>query len=84
MAANSRKAAAPAPNEKARTLIQPLTFLTADGAYEAQIYRDGPGADFRTDPQPLTIERRRVTAHDSLTIEMAPGGGAAVRFKRLD
>jgi len=70
-------------NEKARTLIQPLTFLTADGDYEAQIYRDGPGADYRTNPQPLTIERRRVTAHDSLTIEMASGGGAAVRFKRL-
>jgi alpha-glucosidase len=71
-------------NENARTLVQPLTFLTADKHYEAQIYRDGPGADYRTNPQPLTIEHRTVTGRDSLTIEMAPGGGTAVRFKCLD
>jgi len=71
-------------NENARTLLQPLTFLAADKHYEAQIYRDGPGADYRTNPQPLTIERRMVTGRDSLTIEMAPGGGTAIRFKCLD
>jgi len=71
-------------NEKARTLTQPLTFLATDKHYEAQIYRDGPGADYRTNPQPVTIEHRAVTAQDSLKIEMAPGGGTAIRFKCLD
>jgi len=71
-------------NENARTLTQPLTFLATGKHYEAQLYRDGPGADYRTNPQPLTIERRTVTARDALTIEMAPGGGAAIRFKCLD
>jgi alpha-glucosidase len=71
-------------NENARTVTQPLTFLAADKHYEAQIYRDGPGADYRTNPQPLTIERQSVTRHDNLTIAMAPGGGTAIRFKCLD
>jgi alpha-glucosidase len=71
-------------NENARTVTQPLTFLAADKHYEAQIYRDGPGADYRTNPRPLTIERQSVTRHDNLTIAMAPGGGTAIRFKCLD
>jgi len=71
-------------NENARTVTQPLTFLAADKHYEAQIYRDGPGADYRTNPQPLTIEHQSVTRHDNLTIVMAPGGGTAIRFKCLD
>jgi len=43
-------------------------ILAADKHYEAQIYRDGPGADYRTNPQPLTIEHLTVTRQDSLTI----------------
>jgi len=70
--------------QNTRTLIHPPTFLAPDKQYEAQIYGDGPGADYRTNPQPLTIERRRVTGRDSLTIEMAPGGGTAIRFKYVD
>jgi alpha-glucosidase len=71
-------------NEKARTLTQGLSFLASDKRFEAQIYRDGPGADYRTNPQPLTIEHRIVTSKDSILVDMAPGGGAAVRFRYLD
>jgi alpha-glucosidase len=71
-------------NENARKLTQPLSFLDPDKRYQAQIYRDGPGADYRTNPQSLTIEQRPVTRQDSLLIDMAPGGGTAIRFKCLD
>jgi alpha-glucosidase len=71
-------------NENARKLTQPLSFLASDTRYEAQIYRDGPGADYRTNPQPLTIEHRTVTRNDSVLIDMAAGGGTAIRFKCLD
>jgi alpha-glucosidase len=71
-------------NENARQLAQPLSFLASDKRYEAQIYRDGPGADYRTNPQPLAIEHRIVTGKDSLLIDMAAGGGTAIRFKCLD
>jgi len=68
-------------NANARKLTQSLSFLAPDDQYEAQIYRDGPAADYRTNPQPLTIEYRTVTAKDSILIDMAPGGGTAIRFK---
>ncbi|HET6942657.1 MAG TPA: glycoside hydrolase family 97 protein [Sphingomicrobium sp.] len=71
-------------DENARKLAQPLSFLPASRRFEAQIYRDGPSADFRTNPVDLVIERRQVTSVDTLALELAPGGGAAIRFKALD
>jgi alpha-glucosidase len=71
-------------NENARKLTQSLSFLSPDKHYEAQIYSDGPGADYRTNPLPVSIERFAVTQKDILEIDMAPGGGTAIRFKCLD
>jgi alpha-glucosidase len=71
-------------DENARKLAQPLTFLTPGRRYEAQIYRDGPGADYRTNPTALETVRQVVTSKDSLALDMAPGGGVAIRFKMLD
>jgi alpha-glucosidase len=71
-------------DEKARDLPVKLDFLAPGRRYEAQIYRDGPGADYVSNPYPLVIEKRVVTARDSLTLALAPGGGQAIRFKALD
>ncbi|WP_116092361.1 glycoside hydrolase family 97 protein [Sphingomonas crusticola] len=71
-------------DETARTLTQPLSFLTPGRRYEAQIYRDGPGADYRTNPLALEIAKQVVTSKDSLTLALAPGGGQAIRFKLLN
>jgi len=70
-------------DENARTLSQPLSFLPAGRRFEAQIYRDGPTADFRTNPTDIAIERRQVSSTDVLTLQLAPGGGTAIRFKAL-
>jgi alpha-glucosidase len=70
-------------DENARKLQQRLDFLAPGKRYEAQIYRDGPGADYRTYPGALTIERRTVTSADTLTLDLAPGGGVAIRFQYL-
>ena len=61
-------------DENARTLRQPLSFLATDVRYEAQIYADGPGADYRTNPQAYRIEKRVVTRDDVLDLGLAPGG----------
>jgi len=71
-------------DENARKRVQPLTFLTPGKHYEAQIYRDGPGADYRTNPLAFETARQTVTSKDSLPLDLAPGGGAAVRFRLLD
>jgi alpha-glucosidase len=71
-------------DETARKLTQKLDFLPAGKRFEAQIYRDGPWADYRTNPTALVVEKKVVTAKDSLDLDMAPGGGTAIRFKALD
>lgn len=67
-------------DENARTLTMKLDFLDAGRRYRAQIYRDAEGADWRTNPHAITIETREVTRDDTLTLPIAPGGGAAIRF----
>jgi alpha-glucosidase len=71
-------------DENARSLTQPLTFLMPGKHYEAQIYRDAPGADYRANPEAYEIVKENVTSKDVLTIAMAPGGGQAIRFRALD
>ncbi|MBB5706403.1 glycoside hydrolase family 97 protein [Sphingopyxis panaciterrulae] len=71
-------------DEEARDLSQPLSFLAPGKRYEAQIYADAPGADYRTNPEALAIGKRIVTRADTLPLALAPGGGAAIRFKLLD
>jgi alpha-glucosidase len=71
-------------DENARIVKQPLNFLASGKRYEAQIYRDGPGADYRTNPLSLQVLKKVVTSNDVLSIEMAPGGGQAIRFRAVD
>ena len=70
-------------DENARSLSQPLTFLAPGKKYEAQIYRDGPNADYRVNPLAIAIEKKMVTAKDVLTLDLAPGGGTAIRFRLI-
>jgi alpha-glucosidase len=67
-------------DEEGRVLQVPLSFLTPGRSYRAQIYRDGPGADYRTNAKAIVIEERNVTAADILSLRLAPGGGQAIRF----
>ena len=67
-------------DEDARTVELPLDFLEPGRRYTAQIYRDGEGADWKTNPYAIAIEERMVARGDVLTLWLAPGGGAAVRF----
>lgn len=67
-------------DETARELDVALDFLDADLVYQAEIYRDGPEADWKTNPYDILIETREVTAADTLTLPLATSGGAAVRL----
>lgn len=68
-------------DEKARTLQAALTFLTPGRDYIAEIYRDGKGASYNGDPYPIEIVKQRVTSNQILTLQLAPGGGQAIRFR---
>jgi alpha-glucosidase len=55
-----------------RDLDVPLSFL-GDGAWEADIYKDGPNAD-RAGVD-FAREKKRVNRQETLKIHLAPGGG---------
>lgn len=60
-----------------RSLDVPLSFL-GPGTYSAKIYADSPdAAEF---PKHVVIRNQIMSAKDVLHVQLAPGGGCAVRF----
>ena len=67
-------------DEQGRTFTVPLDFLTPGRKYVAEIYADGPGANWATNPLPVSISKRNVDSSTKLSVVLAPGGGQAIRF----
>ena len=67
-------------DEQPRTLHASLDFLDAGKRYYATIYRDGKDASFDGDGHSLEIETRPVSRNDTLQLQLAPGGGQAIRI----
>ncbi|MBS0254036.1 MAG: glycoside hydrolase family 97 protein [Proteobacteria bacterium] len=69
-------------DETARTTSFKLDFLTPGKRYVAEIYRDAPDADYRTEKRhAMVIEKKVVTGAEAMSLPIAPGGGLAIRFK---
>ncbi len=68
-------------DEEARTFDIPLSFLTPARRYVAEIYADGPGANWATNPLPVAISQRPVTSLTRLHLVLARGGGQAIRIR---
>jgi alpha-glucosidase len=64
-------------NEDARSVILDFSFL-GEGTYTATVYRDGPEADWETNPYDAVIETMTVSADSTLDVGMAKGGGFAI------
>jgi alpha-glucosidase len=71
-------------DEEGRTLEVPLSFLPQGRGYVAEIYADGPDAHWRDNPSAVEISSRPVDARSRLTLDLAPGGGQAIRIRPLD
>lgn len=67
-------------DENARELSVPLSFLEAGAEYTAQIYADGPDADYEKNPESFAYSETAVTSADTLDMKLATSGGCAVRF----
>ena len=59
----------------------PLSFLTPGAKFVAEIYADGPNANWVTNPLPVTISKQPVTSATRLHVVLAPGGGQAIRIR---
>lgn len=70
-------------DESPREISLKLDFLSPEATYRMTIYEDGPGADFRTNPYPLNIRQETVTAHSVIKLNLASGGGAAIRIVKI-
>jgi len=68
-------------DEEGRTFDVPLSFLTKGQRYVAEIYADGPKANWLTNPLPVAISSRAVTSASTLHLVLAPGGGQAIRIR---
>ncbi|NQX40843.1 alpha-glucosidase [Pedobacter steynii] len=68
-------------NENARTIRIPLNVLDK-GTYEALIIKDGKDADFRTNKESYTTEKRIVNKSTILEVKLAAGGGACILLQK--
>ena len=67
-------------NSRDQTLL--LDFLEPGKTYEATLYRDAANADWQTNPEAYTIEKKQVNSKTKLPIHLAKGGGCAILFVR--
>ncbi|MDW8852148.1 glycoside hydrolase family 97 protein [Flavobacterium sp. MMLR14_040] len=67
-------------NKEARDLKVALSFLDSGKEYEAEIYADGAGANYKTNPYPVAISKQKVNSKTVLDIKLAAGGGTAIKF----
>jgi len=67
-------------DEHSRTTTLPLGFLDKGKKYQATIYKDGAGADWKNNPEAYSIEKKVVDSDTQLTIRLAEGGGLAISF----
>jgi alpha-glucosidase len=71
-------------NEEPRNFVFILDFLTEGESYVAQIYRDSEDADWETNPYGFVVDEIEVTSETYLEVNLAPGGGQAIRFMHLN
>lgn len=67
-------------NSNARKMGISLSFLEAGKTYKAEIYADGAGADYKANPYPVTISVKEVNSKTILELNLAAGGGTAIKF----
>jgi alpha-glucosidase len=60
-----------------------LDFLDPAKTYVATFYRDGARAHYRTNPNAVEVEQRRVSAGEELTLALRPGGGQAIAIRAV-
>ena len=67
-------------DENARKTVLKLNFLTPGKKYKATIYEDGKDAHWEKNPKSYAIKTIQVTSESKIKLNLANGGGAAIRF----
>ena len=67
-------------NEESRSFNIDLSFLDPNTNYEAQIYADAANTTWNKNATEIDILTKEVNSTETLTINLAEGGGTAIRF----
>jgi alpha-glucosidase len=67
-------------DENSRDVNITLNFLDKDTKYTAKIYKDGEGANWKTNPYPVEIVAQEVDCNTVLPLHLAESGGAALQI----
>ena len=70
-----------ATDERSRALQVPLRFLDQGREYVATIYADGEDADWQSNRHDYTITEKTVDRDSVLGLNLAAGGGVAIRLR---
>lgn len=70
-------------NEEARQLSISTSFLEPGKKWQAIIYADGPNAHWNGNPTSIVIDTVEVGNNSTITLDLKPGGGAAISFKPI-
>lgn len=69
-------------DEQARTLRVATDFLEPGAEYVAYVWADAKDAHWQDNPTAMWVGRKRVTGGHVMELDLAAGGGQAVRFVR--
>lgn len=70
-----------ATNESGRTISLPLDFLP-EGNYLAEIVEDGDNGHYLNNRETYKASKKEVTSKDTITLTLAPGGGACLKIAK--
>lgn len=70
-------------DENARAVALQLDFVAPGSTFEAELYCDAPTAHWRDNQLATKLSTRTVKYGDALKVQMAPGGGFAIRLRAM-
>ena len=71
-------------DENTRKTVLKLNFLTPGKKYKATIYEDGKDAHWEKNPKSYAIKTIQVTSESKIKLNLANGGGTAIRFSLVN
>lgn len=69
-------------NENSRDVALSFDFLDKGAIYKAKIFKDGEGAEYKSNPYPVEISEQEITSDTQLNIHLATSGGVAIILEK--
>ncbi|MBQ7209757.1 MAG: glycoside hydrolase family 97 protein [Paludibacteraceae bacterium] len=71
-------------NDEKRQISFPTDFLETGCRYTVELYADGQNCDWKENPYDISISELTIEAGDTINLQLAECGGAALRFVKQE